>query len=117
MGAHSTLRSHNSTENFWEQYDPPIELVPALKYREWDINADGSVTVDDVDTRVIHAVTTERLVIPQSKREVGDYICNDESMYPHSEYGPDGGIKIDGEKPPVTCKKCLSRMERWLDVE
>ncbi len=118
MGARNKLYKvdHGGSE-FWDRYDTPVKLIAAIKYRSSDIDTDGNGVVDDLTDRVIHAVTTERLVIPQSKREAGEYICNHESMYPHSEYGPDGGVRIDGERPPITCKKCLSRMERWLDTE
>lgn len=102
---------------FWERYDPPVELIAAIKYRSSDIDDAGNGVIDELDDRVIHAVTTEFLIMPPSNRSGDEYLCYNSAKYPHDEYGPDGGLTIDGERPPITCKKCLSRMERWLDGE
>lgn len=106
-------RARGEAEEFWAQYDIPFDYDIAIKGRRSGLLR-GS-RGDGRDSRTVrHLFVEEAFTAGRLERDADTYLCNDDATLRHTD-GNHTRHDSDGNPytPPVTCKTCLKRMNRW----
>ena len=109
-------RDREEAEEFWSQYDIPFDHHIAKKGRRSQLQRGSTGTGEDART-VTHLYVQEAFEEGRLQRDENSYLCDDSAeirFTPDSPWRSDGKDEdAEGLLPPVTCKTCLKRMERW----
>ncbi|MDS0243108.1 MULTISPECIES: hypothetical protein [unclassified Haloferax] len=102
-------------EAFWEDYDLPFEYDIAQKGQRSQLQR-GSTGTGTTSQTVNHLYVLESFEQGRLKRKANRYLCDNQAEFRFTEVR---GTDSDGESfvPRVTCKTCLSRMERFQTNE
>jgi len=117
---HSWRKDHRraKADAFWSQYNLPVQVDIAIKGRLSGLTK-GSWGDGRAGNTVEHAYLRGAVSDGQLKREADSYLC-DPNASPRFNFDDDNDRRdSDGATytPPVTCQKCLNRLERWRVVD
>jgi hypothetical protein len=110
---HRTKRiQQEEREDFWNQYDIPIEFTIQDNIRIGELQK-GSSGTGRTENSVDHFVVRESFTEGRLSRESGEFLCKNKGEWANLMGKQEPISDPDENTPVVTCKTCLKRMERW----
>jgi len=104
-------RRKREAEEFWQQYDIPIEYGTAIKLRMSGLRRGSWGDGRAADT-VQHLHVKEDFKEGRLERSANSYLCEKDSHVTEQSTEKQLDSEQDLERK-VTCETCLDRMERW----
>lgn len=103
---------HRRAREFWDRYDIPIQWDVAIKGRRSGLSRGSWGDGRAADT-VEHLYVLEGFEDGRLERDADRYLCDDSAEHRFTEGERRENSDGDTFTPPVTCKTCLTLMDRW----
>jgi len=97
-----------SKKEFWKKYFIPFKVGVSIKPTPSGYSASSAGNGTNNKT-VYHAIAIEDMKVGRFSRKRGEYFCTQPSFIPYSACR----VYQDDERPAVTCKVCLQRLEKF----